>query len=71
MSDISGTPAEAKINAKDSIFVSHEDTVSIRLKTEYAIKTGLGGIMFWSLAGDTPKEGLVDAIYAAKMKACN
>lgn len=55
-------------NATDSIFVSYEDTVSIRLKTEYAIKTGLGGIMFWSLNSDTPKDGLVDAIYATKNK---
>jgi GH18 family chitinase len=58
-------------NATDSIFISYEDTVSIRLKTEYAIKTGLGGIMFWSLGGDAPKDGLVDAIYAAKMKSVN
>ena len=58
-------------NPADSIFVSYEDTVSIRLKTEYAINTGLGGIMFWSLGGDTPKEGLVDAIYKAKMKSIN
>ena len=58
-------------NAADSIFVSYEDTVSIRLKTEYAINTGLGGIMFWSLNGDTPKDGLVDAIYKAKMKSVN
>jgi chitinase len=55
-------------NAIDSIFVSYEDTVSIRLKTEYAAKTGLGGIMFWQLSGDTDKDGLVDAIYAEKMK---
>ncbi len=55
-------------NATDSIFVSYEDTVSIRLKTEYAINTGLGGIMFWSLNSDTPKDGLVDAIYATKIK---
>lgn len=55
-------------NAADSIFVSYEDTVSIRLKTEYAIRTGLGGIMFWSLGSDAPKDGLVDAIYATKMK---
>jgi chitinase len=58
-------------NAKDSIFVSYEDTVSIRLKTEYAIRSGLGGIMFWSLGSDTPKDGLVDAIYKAKMKSIN
>lgn len=58
-------------NATDSIFISYEDTVSIRFKTEYAIKTGLGGIMFWSLNGDTPKDGLVDAIYKAKIKSIN
>jgi chitinase len=58
-------------NATDSVFISYEDTVSVRLKTEYAIKTGLGGIMFWSLGGDTPKDGLVDAIYKTKMKSIN
>jgi chitinase len=58
-------------NAADSIFVSYEDTVSIRFKTEYAINTGLGGIMFWSLGGDAPKDGLVDAIYKTKMKSIN
>jgi chitinase len=56
-------------NATDSIFVSYEDTMSVRLKTEYAITTGLGGIMFWSLGSDTPRDGLVDAIYKAKMKS--
>jgi chitinase len=55
-------------NAKDSIFISYEDTVSIRLKTQYAIQTGLGGIMFWQLGSDAEKEGLVDAIYAEKMR---
>jgi chitinase len=55
-------------NAADSIFVSYEDTVSIRLKTEYAIKTGLAGIMFWSLGSDAAEDGLVDAIYKIKMK---
>ena len=58
-------------NPTDSIFVSYEDTVSIRYKTEYAVKIGLGGIMFWSLGSDTPKDGLVDAIYKAKMKNIN
>jgi chitinase len=55
-------------NAADSIFISYEDTVSIRLKTKYAAETGLGGIMFWSLGGDTEKDGLVNAIYAEKMR---
>jgi chitinase len=55
-------------NSKDSIFISYEDTVSIRLKTKYAVSAGLAGIMFWQLAGDTEKDGLVDAIYAEKMR---
>jgi chitinase len=55
-------------NASDSIFISYEDTVSVRLKTEYAIKTGLAGIMFWQLGGDTDKNGLLDAIHAEKMR---
>ena len=55
-------------NPQDSIFISFEDTVSVRLKTEYAIKTGLAGIMFWQLGGDTDKDGLVDAIYTEKMR---
>ena len=56
-------------NAADSIFVSYEDTVSIRLKTEYVISNGLAGIMFWSLGGDAPENGLVDAIYKTKLRS--
>ncbi len=55
-------------NAMDSVFISYEDTVSIRLKTEYALQMGLGGIMFWQLGGDASRDGLVDAINAAKKK---
>lgn len=53
-------------NAKDSTLISYEDTVSLRLKTEYAIEKGIGGIMFWQLGDDTKEEGsLLDAIYKA------
>jgi chitinase len=55
-------------NPADSVFISYEDTVSIRLKTRYASDNGMGGIMFWQLAGDTEKNGLVDAIYAEKKR---
>ncbi|MBP1665534.1 MAG: chitinase [Bacteroidetes bacterium] len=55
-------------NASDSIFISYEDTVSVRLKTRYAIDGGMGGIMFWQLVGDAEKDGLVDAIYKEKKK---
>lgn len=55
-------------NATDSIFISYEDTVSVRLKTRYALDKGLGGIMFWQLVGDAEKDGLVDAIFKEKMR---
>lgn len=56
-------------NTQDSIMVSYDDTVSVRLKTEYAIEKGLGGIMFWELGNDTKDDGsLLDAIYAAAAK---
>ncbi len=40
-------------SAKDSIFISYDDTVSVRLKTEYALRKKIGGIMFWQLGNDT------------------
>lgn len=56
-------------NARDSIMISYDDTVSVRLKTEYTIENGLGGIMFWELGNDTKEEGsLLDAIYQAASK---
>ena len=56
-------------NAKDSIMISYDDTVSVRLKTEFTIEKGLGGIMFWELGNDTKEEGsLLDAIYQAASK---
>ncbi|WP_226940412.1 MULTISPECIES: glycoside hydrolase family 18 protein [unclassified Imperialibacter] len=53
-------------NATDSLMVSYDDTVSVALKTKYAMAKGLGGIMFWELGNDTKEEGsLLDAIYKA------
>jgi chitinase len=49
-------------NAEEQLFISYEDTQSIKLKTDYAIENGLGGIMFWQLRGDAEKDGLLDAI---------
>lgn len=47
----------------DSIFVSYDDTVSVRMKTRYAMDKSLGGIMFWELGNDTKTpNGLLDAI---------
>lgn len=53
-------------NAKDSIFISYDDTVSVRMKTEYALKKKLGGIMFWQLGNDTKeKNSLLKAMFNA------
>ncbi|WP_245189353.1 glycoside hydrolase family 18 protein [Lunatimonas salinarum] len=53
---------------RDSVFITYEDTVSIRLKTRYAVDEGLGGIMFWQLGSDAKEDGLLDAIYREKSK---
>ena len=42
--------------------------MSIKLKTEYAIEKGLGGIMFWQLRSDAEKDGLLDAIHEVVSK---
>ena len=53
-------------NPTDSIFMTYDDTKSVKLKTEYVIKSELGGIMFWQLSQDTKDENsLVNAIYEA------
>ena len=52
--------------SSDSLFVSYDDTVSVALKTRYAIEKRLGGIMFWELGNDIREEGsLLGAIYQA------
>lgn len=56
-------------NATDSIFISYDDTVSVRLKTEYAREKQLGGIMFWQLGNDTKdSNSLLKAMYEASIK---
>ncbi|WOD44671.1 glycoside hydrolase family 18 protein [Hwangdonia lutea] len=53
-------------NASDSIFITFDDTVSVKLKTKYAKKEKLGGIMFWQLGQDVKeKSSLLNAIYTA------
>ena len=53
-------------NASDSIFMSYDDTLSVKLKTKYAIHNNLGGIMFWQLTNDTKdEESLLQSIYDA------
>ncbi|WP_420604035.1 glycoside hydrolase family 18 protein [Flagellimonas sp.] len=56
-------------SATDSIFISYDDSVSVRLKTEYALSKKLGGIMFWQLGNDTKeKNSLLKAMYDASIK---
>jgi chitinase len=53
----------------DSLLVSYDDTVSVALKTRFAINNKLGGIMFWELGNDTKETGgLLDAIFVESQK---
>ena len=54
-------------NAGKQQFASFDDTTSIRVKTEYAIKKGIGGVMFWQLTEDRFSGGLLDVIDNTKM----
>ena len=49
-------------NAGKQQFVTFDDTLSIRLKSRYALDKHLGGIMFWQLAEDQFTGGLLDVI---------
>ncbi len=39
-------------NAEKKVFISTEDKASIAVKSDYVVDQGIGGIMFWELAGD-------------------
>jgi chitinase len=54
-------------NEKGKLFATGDDITSVKAKTSYAIKSKLGGIMFWELVLDSPRNGMVDAIYQLKM----
>ncbi|MDO6429830.1 glycosyl hydrolase family 18 protein [Flavitalea sp. BT771] len=49
-------------NARQKLFVTYDDTLSVRLKTRYAMDQHLGGIMFWQLPEDKFTDGLLDVI---------
>ncbi|WP_205512696.1 glycoside hydrolase family 18 protein [Longitalea arenae] len=55
-------------NASKKLFVTYDDTTSMRLKTAYATDQKLNGIMFWQLGEDTFTNGLLDVIYDEKVK---
>lgn len=48
------------------LFATFDDKKSIQLKSKYVIDLKLDGIMFWEIANDKFKDGLVDAIYSVK-----
>jgi chitinase len=56
-------------NAARMIQVTYDDSLSIKRKTEYAIKRKLGGIMFWQLMDDKFNDGLLDVIDKTKTEA--
>jgi chitinase len=53
-------------NAQRKMQVTYDDSLSIARKTEYVIKKGLGGIMFWQLMDDKGSGGLLDVIDRTK-----
>ncbi len=53
-------------NEKEQLFATGDDLKSVGVKTSYAIKKKLGGIMFWELILDKTQNGLVDAIDKVK-----
>jgi chitinase len=52
-------------SAQRQEFATFDDARSIRLKTRYAQEKQLGGIMFWELTGDTPRQGLLKSLFQA------
>jgi chitinase len=54
-------------NATTKTFATSDDIKSIKAKTEYVKAKKLGGIMFWELTLDSPKNGMVNAIYEVKV----
>ncbi|MFN8288721.1 MAG: glycosyl hydrolase family 18 protein [Chitinophagaceae bacterium] len=50
------------------VFVTWDDSLSVAAKTDYAVRHHLGGIMFWQLAEDKFRNGLLDAIRQSSRK---
>lgn len=53
-------------NPSKKLFATYDDSLSVDLKTKYALDKGLNGIMFWELTLDKPENGLLDVIDKAK-----
>lgn len=48
-------------------FWTYDDPVSVRYKASYAARKGLGGVMVWELAEDTPQADLLHTVHRALM----
>lgn len=55
-------------NNERKILVTYDDSISVSLKTQYAIRRKLGGIMFWQLSDDTFSNGLLQVIFDTRQK---
>jgi chitinase len=51
-----------RYSPKRKRFATFDHPEAVKAKTIYAMKKGLGGIMFWQLSGDKYENGLLDAI---------
>ncbi|MDZ7290440.1 MAG: glycoside hydrolase family 18 protein [candidate division KSB1 bacterium] len=51
-----------RYSPKTKRFATFDHPEAVKSKTIYAMKKGLGGIMFWQLGGDKYENGLLDAI---------
>lgn len=49
-------------DAADDLFITYDDPESMQHKTDYITAKGLGGAMFWELAGDTQDSALLDVL---------
>jgi len=58
-------------NAKRRLLFTYDDTLSVKLKTQYAWKKKLNGIMFWQLADDAFSNGLLDTIDKTRKEESN
>jgi chitinase len=53
-------------NPDERQFATYDNRESVRLKTEYALSLGLGGIMFWQLTSDLAEDGLLQMIHQTR-----
>jgi len=65
------TEAYYRYSPTKKLFATFDNAESIKLKTKYALKNKLGGIMFWQLGGDKYEDGLLDAIDDAINETAN